>query len=519
MRESPEPRVQTPLEALQIRRLEYTRVDAPRAPREFSARQRAELLCDPGSFVQTLPDLRQQQARYGAADLGAVAGAVAGWGEVEGRPVVVVSQDFSVAGGSIDTAVAQKTMHAQRLALQHRWPIVFLNDSGGARIHEGVEALHGCGGIFALNVKSQSVIPQISVIMGPCAGAAAYSPALTDWVVMVRGRSQMFLTGPEVVRAVTGETLDTEQLGGAELHTRYSGVAHLDAADEGEALQTVRLLLSFLPSSAGGVLPQTPSKEPSRSAEAAFANIPDVSSAPFDIRRVLQGIVDEGPQVELMPHFGPSVLTGFARLSGTPVGVVASQPKRRGGILDAATAIKIARFVRFCGRFGIPVTTFVDVPGFMPGSAEEKRAVITHGAEVLAAYAGASVPKLTVIVRKAYGGAYIAMGSRSLGAHFAWAWPSAELAVMGPEAAVGILHRRQLASSDDAPALRRTLAAEYRETVTHPYHAADVGIIDEVITPSETRERMVNALRFLLRGPGIGHGDDEQWTDDMVDSR
>jgi acetyl-CoA/propionyl-CoA carboxylase carboxyl transferase subunit len=488
------------LAVLESRRSESTRSELPRPPREFTARGRAELLCDTGTFVETLPDLRQRRARYGDGDgAEAVAGVVTGWGEVDGRPIIVVSQDFSVAGGSIDTALAQKTMHAQRLALRHRWPIVFLNDSGGARIHEGVAALHGCGGIFALNVQSQRVIPQISVIMGPCAGASAYSPALTDWVVMVRGRSQMFLTGPEVVRAATGEEIETEALGGADLHTKVSGVAHLSAPDERSALERVRLLLGYLPSSAGDALPNVAMAEPAVDADTAFATIPESPNAPFDISGVLAAIFDEGPTLELMSRYGTSVLTAFARLGGMPVGVVASQSKRRGGILDSASSVKIAKFVDFCGRFGIPVTTFVDVPGFMPGSAEERRGVIDHGAKVLAAYAGAAVPKLTVLVRKAYGGAYIAMGSRSLGAHFAWAWPSAELAVMGPEAAVGILHRRELAEADDTPDLRRSLAAEYRAAVTPPYHAADVGIIDEVIAPGETRLRMINALRFLLR--------------------
>ena len=456
-----------------------------------SARERAEALCDPGTFVELEPLRRARSGIQRDGD-----GVVTGWGEANGRTIAVVSHDFSHAGGSIGAAFASKTTRIQRLAIERRAPIVYCNDSGGARIQEGIEALHGCGEVMALNVAAQRVVPQISVILGPCAGAAAYSPALTDWVVMVRGSSQMFLTGPEIVRAATGETILPEDLGGSDIHARGSGVAHLDVADEGAALTTVRRLLGFLP--AAGRLPRRLSAPPP---PARVLDLPMLVPAerrkPFDMRAVLAGIVDAGVVFEMMPHIGQSLITGFARLDGQPVGIVASQPARRGGILDARTATKGARLVSFCGRFGIPVLTLVDVPGFMPGSAEERRGVITHGAELLKAYVEADVPKLTVIVRKAYGGAYIAMGSRALGAHFTWAWPDAEIAVMGPEAAVGLLHRRDLARADDPIATRRDLAEEYRATVTRPEVAARLGLVDDIVRPEETRARLTSALRFL----------------------
>jgi acetyl-CoA/propionyl-CoA carboxylase carboxyl transferase subunit len=412
---------------------------------------------------------------------------------------VIVSHDFSHAGGSIGAAFAEKVTRAQRLAIESRCPIVYLNDSGGARIQEGIEALHGCGEIMALNVAAQQVVPQISVILGPCAGAAAYSPALTDWVVMVRGSSQMFLTGPEVVKAATGEAIDPEDLGGADVHARESGVAHLTVPDEVSALGATRRLLGFLPQSAGASMPVRFAAPPPGARAAALPDIvPSRSAAPFNMKHLLAGILDAGILFEVMSHTAQSLITGFARIEGQPVGVVASQPARRGGILHARTAVQGARFVSFCGRFGIPILTFVDVPGFMPGSTEERRGVITHGAKLLAAYVEADAPKLTVIVRKAYGGAYIAMGSRSLGADMTWAWPESEIAVMGPEAAVGLLHRRELATHSDAKARRAHFADDYRRRVTSPFVAAELGMIDDVILPEETRSRIADALRLTM---------------------
>lgn len=483
-------------EILTARRLEAA--SGPRPPRALGARARAELLCDDGSFTEIQPMRRARSGSYGSSQPRDGDGVVVGWGTVRGRPIAVVSHDFSFAGGSIGAAFAAKVNRLQQLAIDRRMPIVYLNDSGGARIHEGIEALHGCGEIMALNVRARKVVPQISVILGPCAGAAAYSPALTDWTIMAEG-GQMFLTGPEVVRAATGEQIDPDALGGVALHTRESGVAHLAAADEEQALARARRLLSFLPQAAGSPIPERIPASPLPSRASALPGIvPRNPRAAFDMRKVVAGIVDASLFFELMGSIAPSLITGFARLDGISVGIVASQPARNGGMLDAATAAKGARFVEFCGRFGIPIVTLVDVPGFLPGSVQERRGIITRGASLVAAYVEAESPKLTVIVRKAYGGAYIALGSRALGAHATWAWPDAEVAVMGPEAAVGLLHRRELAAAQNPDDHRRELAARYRADVTSPFHAAGLGIIDEIILPEETRSRLLASVHLLL---------------------
>ncbi len=470
----------------------------PRGRRQHTARERAELFLDTGSFVELTP-LRTAGATGGA-------GVVIGWGTVDGRPVVVASHDAAVASGAIGAVFAETVQRAQRLAIDRGHPIVYINDSGGARIHDGIHALHGCGGIFNLNVVASRKIPQISVILGPCAGAAAYSPALTDWTIMVKEQAQMFLTGPEIVRAATGEDATADEIGGSQMHTRTSGVAHLEVEDEAEALASARRLLSFLPSHVGGAPRLLP---PRPAAEAAVSRlphvVPDKSSIVFDMHEVLDGILDSadeegGERLELSPEHAPSVITMLARLDGRPVGVVANQPLRRGGILDAKASVKISRFVDFCARYDLPVLTFVDVPGFLPGTVEEGRGVITQGATMLRAYVEATSPVLTVIVRKAYGGAYIAMGSQSLGADLTWAWSGSEIAVMGPGGAVALLHRRALRDADDPEALRDELAAEYRENVARPYLAAEAGILDDVIHPEETRGRMVDALRMLAPG-------------------
>ncbi|HLW16777.1 MAG TPA: acyl-CoA carboxylase subunit beta, partial [Actinomycetota bacterium] len=453
-----------------------------RAKRALGARGRIDALCDEGSFQELETRRRARPGDYASKDPVAGDGVVVGWGMVRGRPTAVVAHDFAYAGGSIGAAFAQKVTRIQRLAMERRIPIVYLNDSGGARIHEGIDALNGCGEIMALNVRARRVIPQISVIMGPCAGAAAYSPALTDWTIMVGGLGQMFLTGPEVVRAATGEQIDPEELGGATLHTKESGVAHFETPTEEDALGLVRQLLGYVPQTAGGELPERlPASPLPARIDALPLVVPASARATYDMRDVIGGIVDASVMLEMMAQTAPSLLTGFARIEGSPVGIVANQPRRRGGILDAATAVKGARFVSFCGRFRIPIVTLVDVPGFMPGSAEEKRAVITHGASLLAAYVEADSPKLTVIVRKAYGGAYIALGSRALGADMSWAWPDAEIAVMGPEAAVGLLHRRELSAAGDETAARAALAQDYRARITTPLHAAGLGLIDDII--------------------------------------
>ncbi len=377
-------------------------------------------------------------------------GVVAGWGTTDGSPVVVISHDAAVASGAIGAVMAEAIMKAQRFAIDRGHPIVYINDSGGARVPDGIFALHGCGGIFALNVKAQKRVPQISLILGPCAGAAAYSPALTDWTVMVKGQGQMFLTGPDIVKAATGEDATAEEIGGSQLHSVTSGVAHLEVASEIEAFEATRLLLSFLPEHKGA-----PQKVQSAMPANPFAAdklptlVPEKSSVVFDMNALLDGVLDNGARLELMPEHAPSILTLFGRLDGRPVGVVANQPASRGGILDSKASVKLARFVEFCGRFDLPVLTFVDVPGFLPGTVEESRGVITHGAKVLKAYAETESPKLTVVVRKAFGGAYIAMGAASLGADVNWAWSGSEIAVMGPGGAVALLNRRELAASDD----------------------------------------------------------------------
>jgi acetyl-CoA/propionyl-CoA carboxylase carboxyl transferase subunit len=496
----------TSRETLVSRRRE-AEADRPTGGRTYTARQRAEQLVDDGTFRSLSPMRRGRDSDpVRAAKLRDGDGVVVGWGTIQGRKVMVVSHDFSVSGGSIGGVFAERVMDGQRLAIDYRMPIVYINDSGGARIHEGIDSLHGCGGIFALNVKASKVVPQVSLILGPCAGAAAYSPALTDWTIMVRGRGQMFLTGPEIVKAATGEIVDPEDIGGSDLHTRRSGVAHLEAVSEDEALDLAReilVLTSGVPAGPGRVDPLAAARLPDV--------VPPVASRPFDMNDVLDGILDDVPRLEVMPERGTSIITAFARFGGRPVGVVANQPRRIGGILESISSTKAARFVNYCGRFGLPILTFVDVPGFLPGSVEERNGVITHGASLLRAYVEAESPKLTVVVRKAYGGAYIAMGSASLGADATWAWDGAEIAVMGPGGAVGLLHRRELAASDDPAQLRQQLAEEYRVQVTRPQVAAEAGVIDEVILPEETRDRIGAALDLVAPdGQGTARMQDER---------
>lgn len=457
----------------------------PRGKRSFTAGERARLLLDPDTFVAMTP-MRSE------------AGVVTGWGLAEGRPVVVISHDAEVRSGAIGASFAEAVMKAQRLAIDKGFPIVYINDSGGARIDDGIYALHGCGGIFKLNVVASKKVPQISLILGPCAGAAAYSPALTDWTIMVRDQGQMFLTGPAIVKAATGEDASAEEIGGASVHAKVSGVAHLAVDTEQEALDTARHLLSFLPSKVGGAQNVGVPAPADPVAVAKLPHVvPDKASIVFDMHEVIDGVLDVGERLELTPDHAPSVITVLGRLDGRPVGVLANQPNARGGILDSKASVKASRFVEFCTRFGLPVLTFVDAPGFLPGTVEESRGIITHGSTLLRAYANATSPLLTVVVRKAYGGAYIAMGASSIGADFTWAWSGAEIAVMGPGGAVALLHRRDLAAAENPEALRDELAAKYREEVARPYIAAEAGIVDDVIFPEETRERMVDALAML----------------------
>lgn len=488
------PLASSPADDLAARRRDRLTRIAPRGGREFTALERAEMFVDPGTFVAISPMRKppgEDPVRHGC-------GVVVGWGLVNGTPVVIASHDAAIASGAIGAVFAENVMRGQRLAIDKGYPIVYINDSGGARIHDGIEALHGCGGIFALNIEASHSVPQISLILGPCAGAAAYSPALTDWTIMVKEQGQMFLTGPEIVKAATGEDAHPDDIGGSRLHTKESGVAHLEVDTETAAFDAARHLLSFVPAVAGEKRPSAEPVATNPIAEYALPRlVPESASVVFDMRALLDGVLDDTPTLELMPTFGTSVVTLLGRLDGRPVGVVASQPQSRGGILDSKSSVKAARFVEFCGRFGLPILTFVDVPGFLPGTVEEKRGVITHGAKLLRAYVEAKTPKLTVIVRKAYGGAYIAMGARSLGADFTWAWPGSEIAVMGPGGAVALLHRRALKAADDPTTLRNELAADYRENVARPYIAAEAGIIDDVILPEETRGRLADALLLL----------------------
>ena len=472
----------------QRRRDRFARVE-PRGSRTFTGRERAQMLLDEGTFVEISP-LRT------AGTSGS--GVVIGWGLVDGRPVVVASHDAAVASGAIGAVFAETVQRAQRLAIDKGYPIVYINDSGGARIHDGVHALHGCGGIFTNNVIASATIPQISLILGPCAGAAAYSPALTDWTIMVKGQGQMFLTGPDIVKAATGEDATADEIGGSALHTSKSGVAHLEVETELEALAAARDLLSYLPSHVGAPMPVREAVPADPAAVARLPHVvPEKSSIIFDVNDVLDGVLDAGERFEISPTYAPSVVTVLGRIDGRPVAIVANQPKARGGILDSKASVKISRFVAWAARFGLPVITLVDVPGFLPGTVEEGRGVITHGATMLKAYVEAKSPVLTVVLRKAYGGAYIAMGARSLGADFTWAWSGSEIAVMGPGGAVALLHRRALKEAEDPVSLRDELAADYREQVARPYLAAEAGILDDVIHAEETRDRIVSALRML----------------------
>ncbi|MEU4744249.1 acyl-CoA carboxylase subunit beta [Actinosynnema sp. NPDC023658] len=460
-------------------------------PREcVSPYTRLSHLVDPGSFAEFG---RHVVARAGTAVRRHQGdGVVTGNALVAGRPVLVFAQDSSVLGGSLGEMHALKIVQAQQRAVEYRCPLVGLVDSAGARIQEGVAALDGYGAIFRRNVQASGRVPQISVILGTCAGGAVYSPALTDVVIMVRGRGRMFLTGPAVVKAVTGEELSGEEIGGARMHSHRSGVAHLVAEDEEQALGLARRVLSYLPDSAWHALPSVPA-EPARTVPAVPADQRKV----YDVRDVVDGIVDAGSFLELQPHFAPTLTTGFARLEGNPIGIVANQPLRLGGVLDARAGDKGGRFVRFCDAFGIPLVVLVDTPGFLPGREQEANGVIRRGAKLLYAFSEATVPRVTVVLRKAFGGAYIAMNSKSLGADQVFSWPTAQIAVMGAEGAVGVVHRRELAEHPDRYA---RLVTEYRDNVMAPQRAAESFAVDAIIQPAETRAALAATLRGIRRG-------------------
>ncbi len=476
-------------------------VEKQHAKGKLTARERIELLLDEGSFTELDEFARHRSTNFGMEKNRPYGdGVVTGYGTVDGRPVAVFSQDFTVFGGALGGVFGEKIVKVMDFALKTGCPIIGINDSGGARIQEGVVSLGLYGEIFRRNTLASGVIPQISLIMGPCAGGAVYSPAITDFVVMVDQTSHMFITGPDVIKTVTGEDVGSEELGGARSHSTRSGNAHHMAGDEKDAIEYVKGLLSYLPSN-------NLSEPPAYAEEADLTVtaedleldtlIPDSANQPYDMHKVFEHVLDDGEFLETSAMFAPNILTGFGRVEGRPVGVVANQPMQFAGTLDIDASEKAARFVRTCDSFNIPVLTFVDVPGFLPGTDQEWNGIIRRGAKLIYAYAEATVPLITVITRKAFGGAYDVMGSKHLGADLNLAWPTAQIAVMGAQGAVNILHRRSLAEAEDPDALRRELVSEYEDTLFNPYVAAERGYIDAVIVPSETRSHIARGLRAL----------------------
>jgi propionyl-CoA carboxylase beta chain len=466
---------------------------------KLSARERVELLLDEGSFEE-LDKLVTHRCRDFGMDEQIIPGDgfVTGWGHIEGRLVYVFAQDFTVFGGALSETNAQKICKIMDLALKNGAPIIGLNDSGGARIQEGVLSLGGYADIFLRNTLASGVVPQISAIMGPCAGGAVYSPAITDFVFMVNQTSYMFVTGPEVIKTVTHEDVTKERLGGSMTHNSVSGVGHFVASDDAECLRMIRELVRYLPQNNRDDPPRLESPDPIDRADPELDRIvPEESNQPYDIKDVIQRVVDDGNFFEVHEHFAQNLVIGFARMGGRSVGIVANQPAYLAGCLDINSSVKGARFVRFCDAFNIPILTFEDVPGFLPGTEQEFGGIIRHGAKLLFAFAEATVPKITVITRKAYGGAYCVMGSKHIRTDINLAWPSAEIAVMGPEGAVNIVYRRELAASGDGRELRQQKVAEFRERFANPFSAAERGFVDDVIEPHETRLRVIRALCML----------------------
>ena len=466
---------------------------------KLTARERIALLLDPGSFVEVDKFKTHRCTEFGMAEQKVLGdGVVTGYGTVDGRQLFVFAQDFTVFGGSLSGAFAEKICKVMDLALEVGAPVVGLYDSGGARIQEGVLALAGYADIFLRNTLASGVVPQISVILGPCAGGAVYSPAITDFIHMVRDTAYLFINGPDVIREVTGEVVSREELGGAKVHASRSGIAHFVHESEEGALRAARDLLSFLPSSNREDPPRRPCPdEAGRRDDLLRTIVPQRPDEPYDMREVVRAVADDRNFLEVGEQFAPNVLAGFARLSGGPVGVVANQPAENGGVLDGDAATKAARFVRFCDAFNIPLVTFVDVPGFLPGTAQEWGGLAKHAAKLLYAFAAATVPKVTVITRRAYGGAYAVMASKHLRADVNLAWPTAEIAVMSPEGAVGIVARRELEAAKDPIVERARLAQHYRDEYANPYRAASLGYVDEVIKPEDTRPKVIRALEML----------------------
>jgi propionyl-CoA carboxylase beta chain len=474
-------------------------IERQHARGKLTARERLELLLDPGSFVETDALARHRLGTFGLDRQRPYSdGVITGWGTIDGRKVFVFSQDFTVFGGSLGEVFAEKICKIMDLAVATGAPVIGINDSGGARIQEGAASLAGYGYIFDRNVRASGVVPQISVIMGPCAGGAVYSPAITDFVFMVKGTSHMFITGPDVIKTVTGEEVTFEELGGATTHASRSGIAGFIADDEADCLAQVRYLLSFLPANNLEDPPAfAPRDDPERRDESLNTLIPDSPRAPYDMKDVISRVVDDGEFFEVFPLWAGNILIGFARMDGRAVGIVANQPKVLAGTLDYDSSEKAARFIRFCDAFNIPLLTFVDVPGFLPGTAQEYGGIIRRGAKLLYAFTEATVPRITVITRKAYGGAYVVMNSKHLRADVSFAWPTGEIAVMGSEGAVNVIFRREIARAEDGQAKRQELIAKYDEQFANPYIAAERGYVDDVIEPAETRLRLIQALRML----------------------
>jgi propionyl-CoA carboxylase beta chain len=475
------------------------RVARQHAAGKKTARERIALLVDKGSFDEVDRFVVHQATDFGMGEQKVLGdGVVTGSARIDGRPVYLFAQDFTVFGGSLSLTYAQKICKIMDLALKTGVPIIGLNDSGGARIQEGVVSLAGYADIFLRNTLCSGVIPQLSAVMGPCAGGAVYSPAITDFVFMVRGSSYMFVTGPDVIRAVTHEEVSFEELGGADTHAQKSGVAHFAAESEEACLEAMRELLGYLPANNVEDPPIRPTADPpDRMDEVLQQLVPDNPSKPYDIKELIQTVLDDQDFFEVQADYAPNLVIGFGRLAGRPVGVVANQPAHLAGCLDIAASLKGARFVRFCDCFNIPLVTFEDVPGFLPGTAQEYGGIIKHGAKLLFAFAEATVPKLTVITRKAYGGAYCVMSSKHIRGDANFAFPTAEIAVMGPDGAVNILYRKELGETADADAFRAARVAEFREKFANPYVAAARGYVDDVIEPRETRRRLVSALETL----------------------
>ena len=466
---------------------------------KMTARERINALLDQGTFEEMDPFVTHRATDFGMADNKILADAVVtGYGKVDGRQIFVFAQDFTVLGGSVSEVVGQKICKVMDLAMKTGCPIVGINDSGGARIQEGVLSLYAYGEIFLRNTLASGVVPQISVIMGPSAGGAVYSPAITDFIFMVQGTSQMYITGPDVIRAVTGEEISHEDLGGAQTHASRSGVAHFVAQSDQECLSEVRRLLGFLPSNNMEEAPLVPTTDPPDRIDQDLSSlVPEEPNRPYDIRDIVLRMVDDGEFMEVHRDYSPNLVVGFGRMNGRSVGFVANQPAYMAGVLDINASTKAARFVRFCDCFNIPLITLVDVPGFMPGSEQEYGGIIRHGAKLLYAYAEATVPKISVMTRKAYGGAYIVMSSKHLRGDVNLAWPSAEVAVMGPEGAVNIVFREELSKAENPEEKRAALIKDYQDKFANPYVAANRGYLDDVIAPADTRRLVVRALEML----------------------